>query len=104
MATTKERLLRLDVRDASTAAIRAAAYRFGDLFSVHLEPVAESIVTVRCTFPHDTADAHVDSTMQGFQRELNDQVLRERVREETKHVRAVILAHAFSRTQLGHND
>jgi His-Xaa-Ser system protein HxsD len=104
MAATTERVLRLDTRDASTAAIRAAAYRFGDVFSVHLEPVAENVVAARCTFPQDTSQAHVDSTMREFERELNDQILRERVREETKHVRAVILAHAFSRTQLGRDD
>jgi His-Xaa-Ser system protein HxsD len=104
MASTTERVLRLDTRDATTAAIRAAAYRFGEVFSVSLEPVAENVVIVRCTFPHDATETFADTTLRDFQRELNDQVLRERVREETKHVRAVILAHAFSRTPLGRDD
>jgi His-Xaa-Ser system protein HxsD len=78
------------------AAIRAAAYRFGDRFAVAVEPSADT-VTVRCLFAGHPNVSDIDRAMVEFLRELNDQVLRERVREETKHVRAVILAHTFSR-------
>ena len=80
MNGAKERVLRLDTRDASTAAIRAAAYRFGDVFSVRIEPSGENVVTVYCTFS-GTTEVHIDDSMKDFQRELNDQVLREKVRE-----------------------
>jgi hypothetical protein len=50
------------------------------VFSVSLEPVAENVVIVRCTFPHDATETFADTTLLDFQRELNDQVLRERVR------------------------
>lgn len=96
-----ERALRVDTRDVSVGAIRAAAYRFGETFSVSVEPAEENVVTVRCVFSNRAPTPDVDSVMSEFMRELNDQVLRERVREETKHLRAVIMAHAFSRTTLG---
>ncbi len=96
-----ERALRVDTRDVSVGAIRAAAYRFGDTFSVSVEPAEEHAVSVRCVFTKRSPAPDVDSVMSEFMRELNDQVLRERVREETKHLRAVIMAHAFSRTTLG---
>lgn len=101
-----ERVLRMDTRDASIGAIRAAAYRFGDRFSVAIEPIemAEHTVSVRCVFPPAVPVDNVDGLMADFLRELNDQILRERVREETKHVRAVIMALAFSRATLGRDD
>jgi His-Xaa-Ser system protein HxsD len=103
MGGTRERVLRLDTRDASIAAIRAAAYRFGEVFSVAIEPSVENVVSVHCTFSNGVTEAHIEESVKSFQRELNDQVLRELVRAETKHLRAVIMAHAFSRTNLGND-
>jgi His-Xaa-Ser system protein HxsD len=95
-----ERILRLDTKDASVVAIRAAAYRFGDRFSLAIEPPespATETVTVRCIFAASVCAEDADAAVVDFLRELNDQILRERVRAETKALRAVILAHTFSR-------
>lgn len=102
-----ERVLRLDTRDTTIAAIRAAAYRFGSTFSVTIEPgqpPTTDAATVRCIFAASVSTEDADAAIADFLRELNDQVLRERVREETKSLRAAILAHAFSRTRLGRDD
>jgi His-Xaa-Ser system protein HxsD len=98
-----ERVLRFDARDASIAAIRAAAYRFGDRFSVAVDPAPGEgdPVSVRLIFVPSVLEDDADAAIREFLRELNDQVLRERVREETKAIRAAILAHTFSRTTLG---
>jgi His-Xaa-Ser system protein HxsD len=99
-----ERVLRLDTRDTTVTAIRAAAYRFGNIFSVAIEPpglATTDVVTVRCIFGASVSGEDADGAVAEFLRELNDQVLREHVREETKNLRAAIIAHAFSRTTLG---
>ncbi len=56
---------------------------------------------MRCIFVDSTSDEDADVAVAAFLRELNDQILRERVREETRAIRAAILAHTFSRTTLG---
>ena len=80
------------------SAIKKAAYRFTDGFSVHIEQVDASKIRVSLipksgvTSPRLTADS--------FENEVLDQELRETVEEETKGVRDLLLAQAFSGIQL----
>jgi His-Xaa-Ser system protein HxsD len=87
-------------RDSHSAdAIQRAAYRLSDRLSIDLSS-SEQIFT--CTTHVETDDADLaDSIVTDFRKEVLDQVLRERIREETEGVRNLILALAFSTTGLG---
>jgi His-Xaa-Ser system protein HxsD len=79
-------------------AVQRAIYRFSDRLSCDLERDGDAW---RCRLHVDTSEAPVaDSIVGDFRNEVVDQVLRERIRSETKDVRNLILALAFSQTEL----
>jgi His-Xaa-Ser system protein HxsD len=79
-------------------AIQRAAYRLSDRLSCDLTSDGPCF---RCTLhiPSDSTD-DVDATLAEFRNEVLDQTLRERIRNETRDVRNLILALAFAKTGL----
>ncbi len=55
---------------------------------------------VSLLLPVPLAESEARAVALDFLRELTDQQLREHIREETKGIRELILAHAFSKTDL----
>jgi His-Xaa-Ser system protein HxsD len=82
----------------SADAIQRAAYRFSDRLSLDLV-VEPPVFRCRLTIVSDD-EAVVALTLHDFRNEVLDQVLRERIRDETEGTRNVILSLAFSRTSL----
>ena len=82
----------------SVDAIQRAAYRFSDRLSIELV-TAGDVFRCRTTLLTDDGE-QADVTIHEFRAEVLDQLLRERIREETAGVRNVILAMAFSNTGL----
>lgn len=82
----------------SADAIQRAAYRFSDRLSLDLE-VEPTSFRCRLTIVADD-ESVVALTLHDFRNEVLDQVLRERIRDETEGTRNVILSLAFSKTSL----
>jgi len=92
------RQLSFDRAAYSADAIQRAAYRFSDRLSLDLSAEGSEY---RCGLDLETSDAAIaDGVVRDFRREVLDQTLRERIREETQDVRNLILAVAFSNTGL----
>ena len=82
----------------SADAIQRAAYRFSDRLALDLKRMNGEFV---CTLLIDEElQDRVDEIAADFRTEVLDQVLRERIRNETEDVRNLILALAFSNTGL----
>lgn len=96
-----ERVLSFDRAGYSIDAVQRAAYRLSDRLSCVVSATDVSI-EVRATILDEEAD--MDSTLAEFRTEALDQVLRERIRDETADVRNLVLALAFSRTGLADPD
>jgi His-Xaa-Ser system protein HxsD len=94
MATVE---LSFDASAHTLDAIQRAAYRFCDRFSIDLRREEDAFI---CTlfFPDD--QTATEGTIADFRSEVLDQVLRERIRAETEGTRNLILALAFSKTDL----
>lgn len=90
----------LDLRVYRLAAAKKAAYRLADRCTAAFGAVELHSVPVTFLFPPGTQDDAMKRAMHAFFEELLDQDLREQVAEETGPVRALILAHAFSKTDL----
>lgn len=95
----KQRVLTVDLAIYSLDCIKRSAYRFTDRFALDLRVDGN---TAHCTliFNAEASDEVMDHVVATFQKELLDQDLRSVVRAETKDIRNLILAHAFSRTGL----
>jgi His-Xaa-Ser system protein HxsD len=93
-----QREVSLDATAYSADAIQRAAYRFCDRLSLELTTAGG---TFRCVVRVETDDDDIaDATVGDFTNEVLDQTLRERIRTETEEVRNLILALAFSNTDL----
>ncbi len=80
-------------------ALKKAAYRYADKFSVDF---AESDNSFTCTLtfsPQKSAET-IEQLVGEFKKEVVDQDLRASISVETEGVRNLILAHAFSKTSL----
>lgn len=91
---------RFDVRVHSLSAIKKAAYKFTHAFSVRFETVDQDHVIVRF-LPLQAPTAPLD-LLDAFHNEVLDQDLREHLAEETKGIRDLIIAQAFSPISLLH--
>jgi His-Xaa-Ser system protein HxsD len=96
-----ERSVHFDRAGHSLDAVQRAAYRFSDRMSCDIAGGDKSI-EVRLHIAEDREDA--DSLLADFRNEVLDQVLRERIRAETADVRNLVLALAFSKTDLTDTD
>ena len=92
--------MQLDLRAFRLGAIKKAAYRFADRCTVVFGAESGHTLDVELRFKTATAEASAIELTRLFHQELLDQELREQVAEETAPVRALILAHAFSKADL----
>ncbi|MFP2923841.1 His-Xaa-Ser system protein HxsD [Pyxidicoccus sp. 3LG] len=94
----------LDLRIYGLSAVQKAAYRFAERCTAMLGAPDESRLPVSLVFRSGVAEQEALEVVRLFFQELLDQELRERIGEETRAVRALILAQAFSRTDLIRQD
>lgn len=94
-----ETVVTFDAACYSVDAIERALYRMSDRLSSDV--VMESGV-IRCTLylPSMNPDEETATVVSDFRNEVLDETLRARIRDETKEVRNLILALAFSNTGL----
>jgi His-Xaa-Ser system protein HxsD len=96
-----DRELTFDREAYSVDAVQRAAYRLSDRLSIDLI-VGDDLKCAVHFLVDDEASA--DAALGEFRNEVLDQVLRERIRNETEGVRNVILAQAFANTGLTASD
>ncbi|MBJ6761822.1 His-Xaa-Ser system protein HxsD [Myxococcaceae bacterium JPH2] len=94
----------LDLRIYRLAAIQKSAYRFAERFTAVFDSPVEERLPIRCIFAPTITEQDALETMRLFFQELLDQELREQVGDETRALRALIVAQAFSRTDLIRQD
>ena len=82
-----------DLKVVRLAAIKKAAYRFAGQFTVQIEQLSGDNVRVRLS---RLGQSHSELDPNTLPNEVLDQELREVVAEETKSVRELLLAQAFS--------
>jgi His-Xaa-Ser system protein HxsD len=93
-----ERQIAFESASHSSDAIQRAAYKFSDRISIDLRSDEDAF---HCTVTLVTDEvASADEIVHDFKNEVLDQVLRERIRNETQGTRNTILALAFSKTSL----
>ena len=85
------------------SALKKAAYRYSDKFSVDFAESEHSFICT-LTFRSNKSAETIEQLVDEFKKEVVDQDLRESVRLETEGVRNLILAHAFSKTSLVSNE
>jgi His-Xaa-Ser system protein HxsD len=88
----------------SLAALQKTAYGLANRCSVVVGPAADGGIPVTLHFRPDTTEAQARQVALQFLRDVVDQELRERLAEETRAMRSLLLAHAFSRTNLIRRD
>ena len=96
--------LALHARAYRLTTIQKSAYRFADRCTALVGPEREGQVTIVLHFAPGTAEATAIHVAQRFLRDLIDQELRETLAEETRAFRSLLLAQAFSRTDLLRRD
>ncbi|WP_342375182.1 His-Xaa-Ser system protein HxsD [Myxococcus stipitatus] len=94
----------LDLRVYRLAAIQKSAYRFAERCTAVLGSPDADRIPVRFAFPPAITEQDALETVRLFFQELLDQELREQVGDETRALRALIVAQAFSRTDLIRQD
>ena len=90
----------VDLRCYRLSAIQKAAYRVADRCTVIFSEVGDHHVAIRLSFRTATSEADAREGTRVFFEELLDQELREKIGEETAPLRSLLLAQAFSRTDL----
>jgi His-Xaa-Ser system protein HxsD len=89
----------LDTTVYRLAAIQKAGYRLAQRFTLAVGSPEGTRLPLMLMLPPG-ASVNAAELVEGFYRELCDQELRESIADQTKDVRALLLAHAFSRTDL----
>jgi His-Xaa-Ser system protein HxsD len=92
--------LEIDLRVYRLAAVQKAAYRLAREATVVLGEMRGDALGVALTFAPDTTECVALAGARHFFRELLDQELREKIRDETASLRTLLLAAAFARTDL----
>jgi len=95
-------ILEFDAKSYSVLAVQKACHRYSGQASFEITQRLELSTIQVIVFPRTTKSE--DALMQNIRTEVLDQQMREVVRAETAGVRNLILAHAFSRTGLIHED
>jgi His-Xaa-Ser system protein HxsD len=90
----------LDVRTYRVVAVQKAAYRLADRCTVVLGARTETSLAITLVLRPGISERVAADLPRLFFQELLDQELREHLAEESQPIRALILAHAFSRTDL----
>ncbi|MDD5065296.1 MAG: His-Xaa-Ser system protein HxsD [Phycisphaerae bacterium] len=82
----------------SLISIKKAAYKFGDKYYIEIDEESQDEIAI--TFEVKNANVSFFNIGEEFYNEVLDQELRELVSEETKDIRNILLAQAFSATSL----
>lgn len=90
----------IDLRSYRLSAVKKAGYRIAARCTLILGSPLEHDLPVTFTFKPGTDGSTANEAVRAYFQELLDQELRESVVEETAPLRALILAQAFSRTDL----
>jgi His-Xaa-Ser system protein HxsD len=90
----------IDLRIYRIAAVKKTAYRLADRCTVVIGTPDSDLLPVTFLFGDGTAGLEIRNVVRAFFQELLDQELREAVAEETQAIRTLILASAFSKTDL----
>jgi len=93
-------LLTLDPIVYGLSAIQKAGYRLAKRCTLLVNVASAGEVQLSLLLPAQVDEQVARGILLEFLRELGDQQLREQVREETKGIRELVLAHAFSNTDL----
>ena len=94
MTESKVSVFQFDLNTYRLSAIKKAAYRFSGMYRIDITTLPQNQVVVTMTTLRDLSAQEGDTLV--FENEVLDQELREIVAEETKTVRDILLAQAFS--------
>lgn len=92
-----------DSRVFSLTDIKKASYRFIDKFSADFI-LSDSRIICTLQFSPSYSESAIKLIVLDFKKEILDQDLRAIIASETESIRNLILAHAFSRTNLIQSD
>jgi His-Xaa-Ser system protein HxsD len=90
----------LDTRLYRLLAVQKAAYRVAEKCTVVLGSPDGDRLSLTFSFRPQTSEDAAEEAVRIFHQELLDEELRAVIHEETDSLRALILAHTFSRTDL----
>lgn len=90
----------IDLQTYRLTAVKKAAYRLAERLTAVLGSTEDSMLGITFTFKASTDAKAATESVRLFFQELLDQELREQIAEETAPMRTLILAHAFSKTDL----
>jgi His-Xaa-Ser system protein HxsD len=90
----------VDLRAYRLTAVQKTAYRLAERCTVALGSIHDDTLPLTFIFSQRVSEAAADETARIFFQELLDQELREKVGDETRAIRSLLLAHAFSKTDL----
>jgi His-Xaa-Ser system protein HxsD len=90
----------IDTRCYRLSAVQKAGYRLADRCTLMLGGLAADMLPISFAFPRPVEKREALDVVRMFFQELLDQELREKIAEETGPIRALLLAHAFSKTDL----
>jgi len=79
--------------------LKKASYRYIDSFSVDFN-LSDNLINCTLNFNEKFTDKQCEYYLDQFKKEVLDQDLREKIKKETEPVRNLILAQAFSKTEL----
>ena len=94
---SKQALLRFDDRVFSLPAVKKAAYKHINSFTVDINREGNDIVC-GLTFGSPANEERASRLIEDFKKEVLDQDLREHIKTETEPIRNLIFALAFSKT------
>lgn len=90
----------VDTRLYRVLAVKKAAYRVAERCTIVLGSPQGDRLPITFSFRSNTSEQAAEEAVRLFHQELLDEELRAVIHEETDALRALILAHTFSRTDL----
>ncbi|MFL5356136.1 His-Xaa-Ser system protein HxsD [Archangium sp.] len=94
----------VDMRAYRLAAVQKTAYKLAERCTAVIGAPEGNGLPITFVFRPETVESDALEVVRLFFQELLDQELREQIGDETRAVRALILAQAFSRTNLIRHD
>jgi His-Xaa-Ser system protein HxsD len=94
----------VDLRTYRISAIQKSAYTLAARLTVVLGAVDDEHLPLTFVFRPQVSEHDARETVRLFFQDLLDQELREKIADETRALRSLLLAHAFSKTDLIRRD
>jgi His-Xaa-Ser system protein HxsD len=94
----------IDLRMYRLLAVQKTMYRYANRCTGVLEEAVGESLAVTFLFAPQISEAAAREVLRQFFRDLLDQELREKIGDETRAIRSLILAQAFSKTDLIRRD